>query len=114
MACASSYVGIVFFVELFCGDDENPLRNEGEDIELVTWISKYILVFVFAISQLNSTCLYLVLLLLLNSYMLDIMTIVWSKKAIEAPQLFKREILRRISRALHRKFSFTFWNLYLC
>jgi len=51
-------------VEFICGDSENPSHGEGGDVEQVARISKHILVFVFAISQLNSTCLYLALILL--------------------------------------------------
>ena len=68
----TSCVGVIFFVEFFCRDSENYSRSEGGDVEQVTQTSKHILVFVFSISQLNSTSLYLALLLLLNSYMLGI------------------------------------------
>ena len=61
---ATSCVGIIFFVEFLCGDNGN-LLGEGRDVEQVARTLKHILVFAFAISHLNSTCLYLVLLLLL-------------------------------------------------
>ena len=49
----TSCVGVVSFVELLYTDSENP-SCEGRDVKQVAQISKYILMFVFAISQLNS------------------------------------------------------------
>jgi len=75
-------------VEFLSGDSENPSRGECWDVEQVVWASKHIFMFVFAISQLNSTCLYHALLLLFSHTCLTLCShLYWSKRAIEAHQL---------------------------
>ena len=66
----TSCVGVVSFVEFLCGDSRNPSRGEDGDVELDARISKYILVFAFAISQLNLfiSCIDIIS----HLYMLDI------------------------------------------
>ena len=79
-------------MEFLCGDSENPSHGEGESVELSARTSKHIVVFAFAISQLNSSYLYLALFLLLNSYMLDIvLTLILIQKSYRSTSTLIKE-----------------------
>ena len=98
------------------GSNEILLCGKDGDVEQVARISKQFsrVSDCSIFSQLYSTylCLYISCLLAHNylSFMLDIvciLTLVWIKRLLKHLNSYSRWIIRRSSRALYRKFSFT-------
>ena len=76
------------------------LLSEGGDVVLVARTSKLILVFPFAISQLNYTCLYIALLLLpIHTCFILCLHLFYPRELLKNHNSYKRGILMRSSRA---------------
>ena len=125
--CLPSYAEVTCFVpwfhaHLMCrgcilcgvlsGDSENASRGESGDVELGARISKHILVFAFSyLPKLYS--LYIFHCYYCSSihawYCSFVHTCIDPRELLKHLNFYKRAILRRSSRALHQKFSFTLW-----
>jgi len=91
-------------VEFLGGDSKNPSRGEGEDVELGARTSKHILVFAFGYFSLNSTLFISYIAIIVHLFMLGCID---PRELLKHLNSYKRGILRRSSKALHREFDFT-------